>query len=90
MAFRIFLLCIMSRMTIMSVRMTLSAREIKKYGVPKLTVMESQNLSCGLAVWSMSMIPIAISVINWEHHNRLAEDSSTYPKRRGMSGRGKR
>jgi hypothetical protein len=50
-------------MTIMDVRITLIAREIEKYGMPKLTVIVFQKLSCGCAVWSMSMIPIAVSVM---------------------------
>ena len=38
--------------------MTLIAREIEKYGRPKLTAREIQNVLYGCAVWSISMIPV--------------------------------
>ena len=51
MAFRMFLLCRMSRDTIMSVRRMLSESEIEKYGTPKLMATELQMLLSGCEVW---------------------------------------
>jgi hypothetical protein len=51
MAFLMFLLCRMSRPTIISVRRILSEREIEKYGRPKLMATEFQMLLSGCEVW---------------------------------------
>jgi len=60
-AVRTFLLCRASRITIMSVRRTLSESEIEKYERPKLTATESQMLLFGCEDRCMSMIPVAVS-----------------------------
>lgn len=59
MAVRMFLPCKTRRVTIMSVRRTLSETEIEKYGRPKLIAIEFQMLLFGCEVWYMNMIPIA-------------------------------
>jgi len=60
-AVRILLLCRTSRITIMSVRRTLSESEIKKYGRPKLMEVEPQTQLFGCEDWWMSTVPVAVS-----------------------------
>ena len=56
MAVRTFLVCRMSRMTIVRVRMTLSDSEIEMYG------MVDHSLPVGCEDWYMYMMPVARSV----------------------------
>ena len=63
MALRIFLICRISRTTMMSVRRTLSETEIEKYGTPNLNIEEGFRMPLpGCAVLYMSRMPITISV----------------------------
>ena len=57
-AFRTFLRCEMSRVTIMRVRRTLSATEIEKYGMPMLAAKEFHML-LGCEVLYTSIMPTA-------------------------------
>lgn len=75
-AFRTFLMCMMSRATIMSVRMMLSEREIEKYEVSKLA--DRAVLSLVPDPWYICATPITRSVML---ANVSAEDLSAYQQR---------